>query len=340
MIYTGLDVHSEKTQIQHLNADGKIMHSQMLPTAPSSFDAFLDQIEEPTSIAFEASGNWWWIYRYFLQHPKVETVTVVDPRRSRKLSQELSVQKGYGRAKNDRIDAEMLGEQLFRGLAPGIILPTPEQMERRSLSRHRMNLVGQSSSIAHRLQSLLKMHGIRLSTSSLVNDFDSQMVYLEKHPSYVCFAIRQFIEQLRLYQQQIQSCEEELKRRLPSTHPDIQLLLSAPGIGIVLAQIIISEIFSIHHFDAPKYLISYAGLAPVESSSAGKKGAVRLNKQCNYFLKYAFIMVAHHARRHPKYQNKYQQDVKKQGKIRAKINLARRLIKAVYWMLTRQQPFQ
>ena len=52
------------------------------------------------------------------------------------------------------------------------------------------------------------------------------------------------------------------------------------------------------------------------------------------------MTAAHAARTHPKYRRKYDRDVKKYGKTIAKLNLARRIAKAVYWMLTRQQPFQ
>jgi hypothetical protein len=74
----------------------------------------------------------------------VAHLNVVDPRRSRSLSAELSVQAGYGRAKNDRIDTEMMAEQNRRGLAPTIHVPTPEQLHRRTLNRHRFVLVKES----------------------------------------------------------------------------------------------------------------------------------------------------------------------------------------------------
>ncbi len=146
---------------------------------------------------------------------------------------------------------------------------------------------------------------------------------------------------MRQIEHHIPACEKLIDRLLPSSHPQMKQLITAPGIGIVLARIIYTEIFDIAYFKGHyKYLISYSGLAPMESESAGKKGMVKLNHFSNHFLKYAFVEAAHHARSHPKYRRKYEQDVKKHGKIRAKLNLARRLVKAVYWMLARQQPFK
>jgi len=131
-----------------------------------------------------------------------------------------------------------------------------------------------------------------------------------------------------------------LDKILPSSHPQIKLLMTLPGIWPVLARIIYTEILNIKYFEAPKYLTSYSGLAPIEHESNGKKGPIKLNRYSNHYLKYAFVEAAHHARTHYRYQRKYELDVKKHGKIRAKLNLARRLTKAVYWMLTRQQPFK
>ena len=202
-----------------------------------------------------------------------------------------------------------------------------------------MGLVQQSTAAGGRLQGLLSMHGVRMSTRSLLDDFQAQLESLESLANYVRCAVQHLLGQIHLYQKQIKRCERRLSKCLPPSHAQIKILMSAPGIGIVLARIMLSEILSISYFKAPKYLMSYAGLAPVENTSGGKKGVIQLNHHCNYYLKYAFIQAAHTARHHPKYRKKYNQDVKRHGKTRAKIILARRLIKAVYWMLTRQEPF-
>ncbi|MCK5148417.1 IS110 family transposase [bacterium] len=117
-------------------------------------------------------------------------------------------------------------------------------------------------------------------------------------------------------------------------------MLSTPGIGIVLARIILTEIVDITHFKEPKYLVSYAGLAPLVQQSGKHKGKVKLNEHANHYLKYAFVEAAHSARNYHKYKDKYRKDVKEHDKIIAKLNLARRITKSVFWMLTRQQYFK
>ncbi len=338
MNYVGLDIHKKHIQVQHMTSDGTLGLKSRIATSEAALLSVLDELEGPLSVSLEAGRNHWWISQLLLSQAKVSKLQVVDPRRSRNLAQELSVQKGYGRAKNDRIDAEMLSEIDRLGVSPVIHLASAAELELRSLCRHRFMLVGLSRSLSNRIQAILAMHGIRSTTRALLDD--PELSSLDHLQGYIPHMIGQFLDQIRLINKQLESTERRLNKCLPEKDPSIKLLLTTPGIGIVTARIIMSEIFSISYFESPKYLISYSGLAPVEDESAGRKGIIKLNKHCNYFLKYAFVIAAHTARRHPKYKAKYNRDVRKHGKIRAKTNLARRIAKAVFWMLTRQQPFK
>lgn len=340
MDYIGLDVHSKYTKVQHMDAQGFLGFSPLIPTSAECLENFLNELDEPVSINMEAGRNWWWIYQLLKPHPMVAQVNVVDPRRMRNLAKELSVQRGYGRAKNDRIDAEMLAEAARKNLSPKIHIPTLQQLKQRSLVRYRMQMMAQKTLNSNELQAFLAFHGLHIRSEKLLEDYESQRPYLESLPEDFQFIIEGWVvESLRFFQKQIRRCDERLDKLLPKKHPQIQLLMSVPGVGIVLARIILTELLNIKRFEAPPYMISYIGLAPIEYDSAGRKGHIRLNPHCNYYLKYAFIAAAHAARFYSKFRRKYDHDVKKHGKIRAKINLARRLAKAVYWVLTRQQPF-
>jgi len=340
MYYTGCDAHMRSCTLQHIDDDGALGLSMTVPTTSQALDAYLDKLDAPTVMTFEASRSYWWLYQYFSKHPKVSRVVVVDPFRSRKIAEELSVQRGYGRAKNDRIDSEMLAEQTRLGLAPGIRVPTPEQLEMRTACRHRFELMHKRTVSANMIHSTLSMHGYSIALKELIDNPESKKHLDEKLPDYIQHIITDFVTQIGLFDKQISATDKLLDKLLPGSHPQIKLLMTAPGIGPVCSRIICTEIFDIAYFKEPKYLISYSGLAPVEQESAGKKGKVKLNRHCNYYLKYAFLTAGHAARTHPRYRRKYEQDVKKHGKIRAKINLARRMAKAVYWMLNRQQPFK
>ncbi|MCI0494131.1 IS110 family transposase [candidate division KSB1 bacterium] len=338
--HMGIDTHHGYSFFQHMDADGAIGISERIATNRDAIHELLAQLDDPTTITFEAGRNYWWLHELFAEHPMVSQVNVVDPRRSRKLASELSVLSGYGRAKNDYIDAEMLAEQTRRGLAPTIQVPTAEQLEPRTWCRHRFNSVMQRTRAKNLIHAILELHGFSAKIATLVTPSDTRDQFLALLPGYVAVIIEQFVARIKLLDQQIASSETRLAQLLPESHPQMKIVLSAPGFGPVLSRMVLSEMLDITYFKEPKYLISYAGLAPIANESAGRKGSVKLNKQCNHYLKYAFVEAAHNARDNLNYRRKYELDVKKQGNIIAKLNLARRLAKTVYWMLTRQQLYR
>jgi transposase len=338
--HTGIDTHHRYSFFQHLDADGAIGISARVATKRDAIYELLAQLDDRTTITFEAGRNYWWLHELLSQHPMVSQVNVVDPRRSRKLASELSVLSGYGRAKNDFIDAEMLAEQTRRGIAPTIQVPTAGQLEKRTLCRHRFNTVKNRTRAKNFIHAILELHGYAATIPDLVTPSKTIDQFLGLLPGYVSFIVAQFVTLIKLFDHQIRDCEARLAQLLPESHPPMQIVMSAPGFGPVLSRMVLSEMLDITYFKAPQYLISYAGLAPIANESAGRKGSVKLNKQCNHYLKYAFVEAAHNARDNLNYRRKYELDVKKHGTIIAKLNLARRLAKAVYWMLTRQQRYR
>ncbi len=340
MYYTGIDVHDNTSSIQHMTQDGALGLQMKLSTTGEEFTRFLDMLDDSTDITFEVGRNYWWLYNFFSQHPKVNNVQVVDARRSRKLSEELSVLQGYGRAKNDRIDAEMLAEQARRKLAKSIVVPTLEQLDQRSVVRHRLELVVERTRILNKINGHLILRGVSIKNQELFDNQESREKVFMSLTECSQLIIENYMDDVLLFSKQISKNDTVLEKILSSSLPRIKLLLTIPGLGIILSRVIHTEILDIVNFSDPKYLISYSGLAPIMDDSNGKKGVIKLNRHSNHYLKYAFVLGAHHARTHPKYRKKYDLDVKKHGKIRAKLNLARRLVKTTYWILTRQQPFK
>ncbi len=55
MIYhAGLDAHDSNSFFQHMDAEGTIGLSEWVATAPDSINELLAQLDEPTTITFEA----------------------------------------------------------------------------------------------------------------------------------------------------------------------------------------------------------------------------------------------------------------------------------------------
>ena len=76
-----------------------------------------------------------------------------------------------------------------------------------------------------------------------------------------------------------------------------------------------------------------AGLTPGNNESAGKKKSVRITR-AGVYLKPALVQVAHAAAKLPYYKIKYEYIMKRRGKKRAIIAIARMILTAAYQMLS------
>lgn len=117
----------------------------------------------------------------------------------------------------------------------------------------------------------------------------------------------------------------------------IQLLTTIPGVKRDSAITIISEIgIDMSHFCNSKRLCCWAGLTPGNNESAGKKKSVRITR-AGVYLKPALVQCAHAAAKSdksPYYKKKYESLVKRRGKKRAVIAIARMILTAIYQMLS------
>ena len=116
----------------------------------------------------------------------------------------------------------------------------------------------------------------------------------------------------------------------------IQLLCTIPGVDRKSAITIISEIGTdMSQFSSSKRLCCWAGLTPGNNESAGKKKSVRIMR-AGVYLKPALVQCAHAAVKSDKssyYASKYERIVKRRGKKRAIIAIARMILTAVFHML-------
>lgn len=117
----------------------------------------------------------------------------------------------------------------------------------------------------------------------------------------------------------------------------IVLLCTIPGVDRNSAITVLSEIgVDMTQFGSSKRLCGWAGLTPGNNESAGKKKSVRISR-AGVYLKPALIQVAHAAvkgKHSPYYALKYERIVKRRGKKRAIIAIARMILTAVFVMLS------
>lgn len=117
----------------------------------------------------------------------------------------------------------------------------------------------------------------------------------------------------------------------------ITLLCTIPGVDRNSAITILSEIGTdMSQFKNHYRLTSWAGLAPGCNESAGKKKSVKISR-AGVYLKPCLVEVAHCAvkdKTNTYYANKFNKIFKRRGKKRATIAIARKILVAIYHMLS------
>lgn len=161
-------------------------------------------------------------------------------------------------------------------------------------------------------------------------------------------ALRHTIQEIDLLEEQTAVYDAEIAA-IPVAGRD--LLVSIPGVGVVLAAVILAEIGSIDAFrrvpgdprpsDALHRLLAFAGLDPRIRTSGQWTGKVRMSKRGSRTLRTALYRAAYGARNDPAFKDCYDQHkktMKQPGKV-ALSHVARKVLQAVYGVLRYQKPF-
>jgi transposase len=145
---------------------------------------------------------------------------------------------------------------------------------------------------------------------------------------------------------QIGECERMLEEILyPSVERD--LLDSLPCVGKILSAVMALEIGDVRRFPGPDRLVSYAGVVPAARESADWKRKDKCPRDCNVYLKWAYVEAANLISAHSKHWAdrhvvQLYQRVKNSTKMHGKaaVAVARHLAEASYWMLKKQEDYR
>ena len=244
--------------------------------------------------------------------------------------------------KTDKIDARVLAELTCRDLVPAIWLPDPDVRGARERARFRLHLVRHRISLKNRIHQTLVTHGVPCPVSDLFGLKGRQKLERMQLPEPWAGTVQASLRLLDELAAEIDQIEREL-RVLGADHRYVPLLTTVPGIAWVLGYTIAAEIGDIDRFASPKKLAGYTGLCPrvYQSGNSDRRGPI--TKTGPKYLRWALIEATSHACRHPAYAARYQHTKTRLGRQRgpkvAQVDLARRLSEAIWYMLTRNQPF-
>lgn len=101
------------------------------------------------------------------------------------------------------------------------------------------------------------------------------------------FMLKLSLELHDFYQKQIEILEERINGYLSQYEKQVEILDSVPGIDVITASVIISEVgVDMSQFPTAGHLASWAGLRPGNNESAGKKRSTKIRHGNSYLKKY------------------------------------------------------
>ena len=246
-----------------------------------------------------------------------------------------------GKAKNDRIDSEKIARLLKAGMLPQAYAYPARMRATRDLLRRRRMFTRYRADLSAHVQNTVSQYN--LPALNLRTDRRADLPLIPEHfPDPV---VRQMVtldttvidhldEQLRVLEQDL-----AMKAKAHDAFA-YHLLRSVPGIGRILALVILYEVEDISRFPTIGQFASYARLVKGAKESAGKKSGYSGKKIGNAYLKWAFSEAAVlFLRGNSDAQKAIARLASKHGKGKALSILAHRLGRAVYVMLTKRQPF-
>jgi len=277
--------------------------------------------------------------------------------------------------KTDVNDAEWIADLLRHGLLRASFVPPVGQRELRELTRYRSTFVRARATLVNRLQKVLESANIKL--ASVATDVmglsgramleaiiagqaqPEEMAELAKGrmrekraelakalsgrvKAHHRFVLAELLCQIDSLDETIGRFNEQIEEYCRPFEQAVVLLDTIPGVARETAEVIVAEIgVGMSRFPSANHLAAWAGVAPGNHESAGKRYSGRM-RQGNQALKTALTQAAH-AAAHTKDTYLAAQAhhlTGRRGKKRAIMAVAHSILVIGYHLIQRQEPYR
>jgi transposase len=332
MLYVGLDLSRKRLDFDARLAGGELVERGAVPPDADGLAGLVQRLGDREVVAVIESMNG---ARFV--HDQLElrgwVVRIADAVKAKGLAPLA--------CKTDKIDAWVLAELARRDLVPEIWLPDPRVRDERERARFRLHLLKHRTALKNRVHAILVAHGVPSPSSDLFGTAGRRLLERLQLPEPWRSTTAASLALIDTLDEQITSCERELKH-LGADHRYVPLLITCPGIAWILAYTIAAEIGDIGRFASPSKLVGYTGLTPRVEQSGERDRRGPLRKNGPTYLRWALIEAAHVAARNPRYRPIVERNRARHGRKRgnkiAALTIARELSKAIWHMLTTNQP--
>jgi transposase len=359
----GLDVH-KKTVVAAIIVPGK-KETRTFETMTADLLTLSDWLtaHSVTHVAMESTGEYW-----------KPVFNILEDNFEVLLVNAQHIKSVPGR-KTDIKDAEWIADLLRHGLLKASFIPPVGQRELRELTRYRSTFVHEKATLVNRIQKVLESANIKLASvasnvvgasgramlAALIEGQTSpaEMAELSKGrlrdkreqlvkalegqvKAHHRFVLTELLCQIDSLDETIARFDEQIEDYCRPFEEVVELLDTIPGVARQTAEIIVSEIgVDMSRFESANHLSAWAGLAPGNNESAGKRlsGKTRRgNKALGAALNQAAHAAAHMKNTYLSAQ--YHRLAGRRGQKKAIVAVAHSILVICYHIIKRKVPYQ
>jgi transposase len=336
--YIGCDAHKKYSVFAGISEAGEIIPPQRVEHERQKFRSFLETLPGGSYIAIESVGNWYWLIDEM--EKAGHTPSLVHAAKAKLMMGQIN--------KTDKLDARGLYLLARNGTLPAVWIPPGELRDQRELPRMRMAMSQVRTKFKNRIHATFAKYGI---TFDEVSDLFGRKgrKLLEKSvaelPPETRLSVQEQLWLLDQVGQSIKKAEKRIGQVIKMDH-NMQLLLTLPGVGPILAIVIALEVGDVSRFVTAEKLASYAGKVPRVNSSGGKTYYGRVRPDVNRYLKWAYteaanaVVLQQHRLPDCHVVRLYWRVRKSHGHAKAITAVGRHMAEATYWMLKNNEPYR
>lgn len=338
-IYVGIDVHTKSWTATFL-VDEIDLYTKTFPPSGKVLSTFLKKNFPGGRYlsAYEAGYCGYWVHEE-LERSGVKNI-VVNPADVPTTDKE-KVQK------DDPVDSRKLARSLRNGELECIFIPDKEQQEDKLLLRTRVCMVKKQTRCKNQIKSTLSFFGIELTDEKIKAHWSKAYInwLREKSnsPGSQGMRLRIFLDELEHLRKAITELTKQI--RLLSTHPRynkrVELLKTIPGLSILSAMTILTELGDISIYSRLEKLCSYVGLIGDKHKSSDKEKKLGMTQRGNRYLRKVLIESSWVAiRKDPALLLEYKRYTRSYSGAKVIIKICRKLLNRIRYVLKNEKEYQ
>jgi len=331
MMYVGVDVGKSKCRAAMMSQEGKITEEFDFKNDSEGISRLASMLTVDDRVVMESTGAYWLNLYNHLDELHIPVV-LANPLQTKAIA--------HGRIKSDRVDARILAHLLRSDLIPECYVPPKEMREIRSLVRHRLSTVKLRTMTKNKIHALVDRNGLKHEFSDLFGKSGVQWLKSLELSSLDRLMLDNHLLLLESLNMQVEKVDVEITARA-TLDEDVRLLLSLTGVSVYTALLIKSEVGAIDRFPNYKKLVSWAGLAPSLHQSGSVEYHGNITRQGSRMLRWIMVESARVASVHdPRLRVFYERVKARRGDQKAVVALACKMLKIVWFMLTKREPYE